>query len=78
MNTDDKRTPYVVTVRETLSRTVIIWADSQGEAEDTADNFCCVGDICLGDQDFIGRDIESDGIASDYDISTFENYERNE
>lgn len=78
MNTDDKRTPYVVTIRETLSRTIVIWADSQGGAEDIAADLCNADDICLGDQDFIGREIESDGIASDHDISIFENYERNE
>lgn len=61
--------PYSVTVRETLSRSVIIWADSHEGAEEKAADLSNDGTISLTDQDFIDREIECNGVAGAYDLS---------
>lgn len=70
--------PYSVTVRETLSRNVIIWADSREEAEEKAADLSNDGTISLTDQDFIDREIECNGVAGAYDLSTFKQYGKEE
>ena len=66
--------PYSVTVRETLSRSVIIWADSHEGAEEKAADLSNDGTISLTDQDFIDREIECNGVAGAYDLSTFKQF----
>lgn len=70
--------PYSVTVRETLSRSVIIWADSHEGAEEKAADLSNDGTISLTDQDFIDREIECNGVAGAYDLSTFKQYGKEE
>ena len=48
--------PYCVTVQETLSRTVIVWAAERIDAEVTAQELCNAGDIELGNKDFVDRE----------------------
>lgn len=68
--------PFSVTVRETLSRTVVIWAEDRCDAEEKAHNLCNESVICLDDEDFIDRECECNGVAQAYDMSTFEQYGR--
>ena len=70
--------PYSVTVRETLSRSVIIWADSREGAEEKAADLSNDGTISLTDQNFIDREIECNGVAGAYDLSTFKQYGKEE
>ena len=70
--------PYSVTVRETLSRSVIIWADSREGAEEKAADLSNDGTISLTDQDFIDREIECNGVAGAYDLSAFKQYGKEE
>ena len=76
--TADGLRPYSVTVRETLSRSVIIWADSREGAEEKAADLSNDGTISLTDQDFIDREIECNGVAGAYDLSTFKQYGKEE
>ena len=55
--------PYCVTVQETLSRTVIVWAAERIDAEVTAQELCNAGDIELGSKDFVDRECTCDGVA---------------
>lgn len=68
--------PFSVTVRETLSRTVVIWAEDRYDAEEKAHDLCNASTICLEDKDFIDRECECNGVAQAYDMSTFEQYGR--
>lgn len=70
--------PYSVTVRETLSRSVIIWADGREDAEEKAADLSNDGTISLTDRDFIDREIECNGVAGAYDLSTFKQYGKEE
>ena len=66
--------PYSVTVRETLSRSVVIWAEGREDAEEKAANLSNDGVINLTDQDFIDREIECNGTTGAYELSTFKQY----
>ena len=66
--------PYCVTVQETLSRTVIVWAAERIDAEVTAKELCNAGDIELGNKDFVDRECTCDGVAEVGDFDTFEEY----
>ncbi len=66
--------PYCVTVQETLSRTVIVWAAERIDAEVTAQELCNAGDVELGDKDFVDRECTCDGVAEVGDFDTFEEY----
>jgi len=66
--------PYCVTVQETLSRTVIVWAAERIDAEVTAQELCNAGDIELGSKDFVDRECTCDGVAEVGDFDTFEEY----
>ena len=66
--------PYCVTVQETLSRTVIVWAAERIDAEVTAQELCNAGDIELGNKDFVDRECTCDGVAEVGDFDTFEEY----
>ena len=57
--------PYVVDVTETLHREVIVWAEDSDEAYEVVEELCNVDEICLGDSDFIGREITVEGTAPD-------------
>lgn len=66
--------PYYVTISETLSRSVIIWADSSESANEKANNLCNAGEIDLTASDFTDREIQCDGVASESDLNTVKQY----
>lgn len=66
--------PYYLTISETLSRSVIVWADSSERASERAANLCNAGEIDLTASDFAGREIQCDGVASENDLNTVKQY----
>lgn len=66
--------PYYVTISETLSRSVIIWADSSEAANEKAAYLCNAGEIDLTASDFADREIQCDGVASENDLNTVKQY----
>lgn len=66
--------PYYVTISETLSRSVIIWADSSEAANEKAADLCNAGEIDLTASDFANREIQCDGVASKNDLNTAKQY----
>lgn len=66
--------PYYVTITETLSRSVIIWADSSEAANEKANDLCNAGEIDLTASDFADREIQCDGVASENDLNTVNQY----
>lgn len=73
---DEELKPYSVTVRETLSRTVVIWAVDRCDAEEKAAGLCNGGKIYLVDKDFIGRECECNGEVQEGGLSFYEQYGR--
>lgn len=71
-----KAKPYIVTVRETLARTVVIWAVDRYEAEEKAENLCNDDVISLRYEDFTGRECKCDGEAQESGLSFYEQYGR--
>lgn len=71
---NDGRIPYCVTIQETLSRTVIIWAHDRSEAEENACELCNSGEIDLDGNDFIDRQCTCDGVATKGDMKEFNEY----
>lgn len=71
---NDARTPYCVTIKETLSRTVIIWAHDRSEAEENAYDLCNFGEIDLDGKDFLDRQCTCDGVATKRDLKWFNEY----
>ena len=55
--------PYVITVTETLTREVIVYAEDKDEAIEVAEEMCNDGIINLTAADFDERDVECQGIA---------------
>ena len=66
--------PYYLTISETLSRSVIVWADSSESANEKAANLCNAGEIDLTASDFASREIQCDGVASENDLNTVKQY----
>lgn len=66
--------PYYVTITETLSRSVIIWADSSEAANEKAAYLCNAGEIDLTASDFADREIQCDGVAQENDLPTLHHY----
>ena len=66
--------PYYVTISETLSRSVIIWADNSESANEKANDLCNAGEIDLTASDFADRNIQCDGVASENDLNTVKQY----
>lgn len=66
--------PYYVTISETLSRSVIVWADSSESANEKANDLCNAGEIDLTASDFADREIQCDGVASENDMNTVKQY----
>lgn len=62
--------PYYLTISETLSRSVIVWADGSESAND----LCNAGEIDLTASDFAGREIQCDGVAAENDLNTVKQY----
>ena len=60
--------PYVLTVKETLTREVIVYAEDKDEAVEIVDDMCNDGIINLTSKDFDGRDVDCDGLAQDSDF----------
>ena len=55
--------PYVITVTETLTREVIVYAEDKDEAIEVAEEMCNDDIINLTAADFDERDVECQGIA---------------
>ena len=66
--------PYYVTISETSSRSVIIWADSSEAANEKASDLCNAGEIDLTASDFADREIKCDGVACENDLNTVKQY----
>lgn len=66
--------PHCVTIKETLSHTVIVWASERIEAEEIAEDLCNAGEISLGGNDFVERRCTCDGLATAGDLGEFEEY----
>lgn len=66
--------PYYLTISETLSRSVIVWADSSESANEKANDLCNAGEIDLTASDFANREIQCDGVASENDLNTVKQY----
>lgn len=73
---DEELKPYIVTVRETLTRTVVIWAVDRYEAEEKAENLCNDEIIYLRYEDFTGRECKCEGEAQEGGLSFYEQYGR--
>lgn len=71
---NDGRLPYCVTIRETFSRTVIVWAHERIGAETIAQELCNSGEIDLDGNDFIDRKCTCDGVATKGDLKGFKEY----
>lgn len=71
---NDGRVPYCVTIQETLSRTVVIWAHDRSEAEENAHELCSSGEIDLDAGDFAERQCTCDGVATEGDLKAFKEY----
>lgn len=65
---------YCVTIQETLSRTVVVWAKDRLDAEERAYDLCNAGTINLGDKDFADRLCTCDGAATPGDTQQFQEY----
>lgn len=70
----DETFPYCVTISETLSRSVIVWARGRGAAEVLAQELCNAGNIRLDDIDFVWRQCTCDGIADPNELGALEEY----
>lgn len=68
--------PYIVTVVEKYSRSVVVWAEDSCEAEDAAYNLCNDDVISLRYEDFTGRECKCDGEAQESGLSFYEQYGR--
>ena len=55
--------PYVITVTETLTREVIVYAEDKDEAIEVAEEMCNDDIINLTAADFDERDVECQGLA---------------
>ena len=64
--------PFKVTVKETLNRTVIVWAEDNLDAEEKAENLCNDSTINLTGEDFSERECECVGAADSNDMDTLE------
>lgn len=71
---NDGRIPYCVTIQETMSRTVIVWAHERIEAETIAQDLCNAGYIELDCNDFVDRQCTCDGVATTGDLNEFKEY----
>lgn len=70
--------PYAVTIKEVYSKTVIIWAEDNLDAEQQADDRCSSDEIEFEPDDFVERETSCDGIAQADDLKRFEVYGGNE
>lgn len=64
---------YVIEIEESYHRTVIVYAQSDEEAENIADSLCDSGDIDLERNCYAGRACRSSGLASAEDFADFSN-----
>ena len=70
--------PYVITVTETLTREVIVYAEDKDEAVELAEDMCNDDIINLTAKDFEERDVECQGLAqvSDFGEKPVYGYKR--
>lgn len=68
--------PYIVTVVERYSRSVVVWAEDPCDAEETAYNLCNDGIINIDYDDFDYRDCLSNGISTEAGLDFYEQYRK--
>lgn len=66
--------PYAVTIKEIYSKTVIIWAGNNFDAEEQAYDRCSNDEIEFEPDDFVDRVTTCDGLAQADDLKRFEIY----
>lgn len=66
--------PYIVTVVEKYSRSVVVWAEDQYEAENAAYNLCNDGNIDISYDDFDCRDCLGNGVCTEAQLDFYEQY----
>lgn len=66
--------PYAVTIKEVYSKTVIIWAGDNFDAEEQAYDRCSNDEIEFEPNDFVDREATCDGLAQADDLKRFEIY----
>lgn len=67
---------FKVHISEVIGRTVVIFAEDQDEAYETAEELCNAEIINLDGSDFVSRTVEVIGNADLEDVKTYENYEK--
>ena len=67
---------FKVHISEVVGRTVVIIAEDQHEAYQTAEELCNSGIINLDGSDFDSRTVAIIGKADLEDVKTYENYEK--
>jgi hypothetical protein len=71
------RNAYCIRVVETLSRSIVVYAEDADEAYELAENLCNNGDVLLTDDDFDTRDFFV-STATEFDLKwcSSETYDR--
>lgn len=67
---------FKVHISEVIGKTVVIFAEDQVEAYETAEELCNAGIINLDGSDFGSRTVEVIGKAAPEDVKSYENYEK--
>lgn len=65
---------YKVTISETLTRDVIVYANTKIKAIEKAEDLCNDGVIDLTSEDFSGREVIASNVAKEYELTNFEVY----
>ena len=71
----DGKVPYLVTIQEISSRSVVIWAEDRFSAEENAHDLCNNGTIELDGNDFDERNCTCESVATAGDLKTFKDYQ---
>lgn len=66
--------PFKVTIKETLARTAIVYAEDQFEAEEKANEGAGEGKIELNWEDFDERQVSSDKVENAFDIEYYQRF----
>lgn len=67
-------TPYLVEIEEHYKRTVVVWAESEEEANAAAEELYESGDIDLSRNSFVGLEIGATGVATKAALDTCEQF----
>lgn len=69
---ENNLTPYVISIKETYVKTVIVYGEDQFHAEEIADELCGGNKITFDCENFTDRTTECKGRAIEGDFSLFE------